>query len=467
MSNNEHFSLTTRIERSAEDVFAWHESPEALQRLCPPWEKVVVTASTDGIRDGAIVQVRHKFGPFTMKWTVEHRDYVKGRQFRDVQLSGPFAHWEHLHSIEPDGAHACRLTDEIAYRLPGGSAGRAMGRKFTRRELVRLFTWRHATTKADLEVTRRDDGGRSRRIAIAGASGMVGRSLVPFLVTQGHTVIRLVRRPAKKPDELYWNPGSGELDAAALEGVDGVINLSGENVAGGRWTAARRDAIIRSRVDSTRTLVDAIQRLKHKPEILVSASAVGFYGNRGDEVLTERSAVGHGFLPEVCVAWEAEAELGRKAGVRTVLARLGVVLTPAGGALGKLLPVFRAGLGGRVGNGKQWMSWISIDDVIGVIYHALLHTEVDGALNVVAPAPVSNREFTATLGRVLRRPAVLPVPRGVLHGIFGEMADATLLASQRAAPERLITVGYTFRHPLLEGALRHVLGRVGGNPSSE
>jgi uncharacterized protein (TIGR01777 family) len=460
VSADEHFSQTTRIARPASEVFAWHAQPAALDRLCPPWEKVEVTESSNGIQNGAMVVVRNKVGPWWLNWKVEHRDYEPGRQFRDVQIDGPFARWEHLHRFEADGDKACWLTDEIAYRLPAGALGHAMGSGFVRRELARLFAWRHATTKADLELTSFGPARAAQRILIAGASGVIGRTLVPFLLTQGHSVVRLVRRSPKTADEVYWNPGVGELASAALENVDAVINLSGENVAGGRWTEARRGAIFRSRVDSTRTLVGAIQRLQRKPAVMVSASAVGFYGDGGDETLTEQSEIGTGFLPEVCLAWETHAEVARKAGVRTALVRFGVVLTPAGGALAKLLPVFRAGVGGRIGNGHQWMSWISIDDVVGGIYHALMRQDLDGPVNVVAPGAVTNREFTDTLARVLRRPAIMPVPAVVLRTVFGEMADATLLSSQRAVPERLLATGYSFRHPGLETALRHVLGRA-------
>jgi uncharacterized protein (TIGR01777 family) len=459
VSSDQHFSLTTRIARSADEVFAWHEQPGALERLCPPWEKIEVGASSNGIHDGAIVSVRTKLGPVWFNWKVEHRDYVQGRQFRDVQLSGPFARWEHLHRIDPDGPDACQLTDEITFRLPGGKLGRPIAGGCAHRQLSRLFAWRHATTKSDLERQPRYDRTGVRRIVIAGASGLIGQTLVPFLRTQGHSVVQLVRRPVKREDELYWNPGSGELDLGRIDHVDAIINLSGENVGGGRWTAAKREAIFRSRVDATRTLVDAIKQMQPRPSVFVSVSAVGFYGDRGDEILTEHSGIGRGFLAEVCLAWETHAEVARTFGVRTVMPRLGVVLTPAGGALAKLLPVFRAGLGGRVGGGKQWMSWIGIDDAIDGIHHAVLCPEAEGPMNLTSPNLVTNREFTAVLARVLRRPAVLPVPCVVLRAVFGKMADEAVLTSGRAVPGKLNALGYRFRHPELETALRHVLGR--------
>jgi uncharacterized protein (TIGR01777 family) len=297
------------------------------------------------------------------------------------------------------------------------------------------------------------------KIVIAGASGLVGQKLVPALEKRGHEVVRLVRRTARAKGEIAWNPAEGTLETAALEGVDAVINLSGENVGAGRWTAQRRAAILRSRVDATRTLVVAVQKLNRKPTVFLNASAVGFYGDRGDEILTEASPIGHGFLPEVCLIWETHAEGAARAGIRTVLLRFGIVLSGKGGALAKMLPPFRLGVGGRMGEGAQWMSWVSIDDAVGVIEHALNDPRISGPVNVVGPQNVTNAEFTATLGRVLRRPVWLPLPAGLLKLLFGEMAEGALLASTKAVPKRLNDTGYVFRHPTLEEALRAALGR--------
>ncbi len=457
--SDETFILTTRIERPAAAVFAWHERPGALARLTPPWERVELLASSGGIRDGAQVRIRSKVGLFWSTWDVEHCDYREGRQFRDVLRNGPFAKWEHLHEVQSVGQDACLLTDTITYRLPLGSLGRLVAGAFTRRKLAQMFAWRHATTKADLESVARYGAVPRQRILVSGASGLIGRTLVPFLKTQGHEVLRLVRGKAVGADEVAWNPARGELDAARIEGVDGVIHLSGENVGAGRWTAARKEAILQSRVDSTRTLVEALSQLTRKPEVLVSATAVGYYGARGDEVLTEASGIGRGFLPEVCLAWETRAEDATRLGVRTARMRLGVVLSPAGGALAKVLPLFRAGLGGRLGNGRQWMSWVSVEDAVGALYHALLDARCSGPINVTAPEPVTNAQFTAALGRVLSRPTLLPVPSLALRAVFGPMAEGTILGSARVEPKRLRETGYVFRQPTLEAALRHVLGR--------
>lgn len=298
------------------------------------------------------------------------------------------------------------------------------------------------------------------KIVVAGASGLVGSALLPALRASGHDVMRLVRRDARAPDEIRWNPVAGEIDATRLEGVDAAINLAGENLASGRWTAERRERILRSRVDATRTLVTALAKLERKPAVFLSASAVGFYGDRGDEMLDESSAIGHGFLPEVCLAWETHAENAARAGIRTVLLRFGVILADGGGALAKMLPPFRVGLGGRLGSGKQWMSWVSIKDVVGAIRHALTTETLRGPVNVVAPQAVTNGEFARTLGRVLGRPAVLPVPAWVLRLAVGRgMADEALLASTRARPMRLRESGYVFRDGELDAALRGVLHR--------
>ncbi|MEO6568625.1 MAG: TIGR01777 family oxidoreductase [Opitutaceae bacterium] len=457
--HDEVFSLSSRIARPAAEVFAWHERPGALQRLCPPWERIELDGAHPGLRDGAQVRVRGKVGPFWSTWRVEHRDYLEGKQFRDVMLSGPFARWEHLHEVIPDGADACVLKDTISYRLPYGALGHAAGAAFTRRKLARMFKWRHDVTCSDLESVARYGRVEPMRVVIAGASGLIGRALDAFLLTQGHEVVRLVRRAAVGDEEITWHPERGEVDPAKLEGADAIVNLAGENLAGGRWTPARRERILRSRVDAARSLVTALAKNSRRPSVFVNAAAVGFYGERGNEPMTEAGGIGHGFLPEVCLAWETHAEGAARLGIRTALMRFGIVLSPAGGALAKMLPAFRFGVGGRFGTGRQWMSWISIDDAVGAIYHALLEKRCSGAINTVSPSAVTNAEFVATLASVLNRPAMIPIPAAGLRVVFGEMADATLLASTRAVPEKLANTGYAFRHPDLSTALVHVLGR--------
>ena len=293
------------------------------------------------------------------------------------------------------------------------------------------------------------------KIVVAGASGLLGSELVPALRARGHDVLRLVRRAPAEADEAFWNPAENQLDSARLQGVDAIVNLCGENVGAGRWTKARRERILRSRIEATRTLVTALPQMKVKPSVFVNASAVGAYGDRGEEELTEASSIGHGFLPEVCLAWETHAEGAARRGVRTVLLRFGVVLTCGGGALAKMLPLFRLGLGGRLGDGQQWLSWVSVEDAMRAILHALTNKECRGPVNVTAPEPVTNATFTATLARVLNRPAALHVPAWLLRLVLGRgMADEMLLASTRAIPARLHEACFQFRHATLEAALR-------------
>ncbi|MBI2875849.1 MAG: TIGR01777 family protein [Candidatus Tectomicrobia bacterium] len=294
------------------------------------------------------------------------------------------------------------------------------------------------------------------QIAVSGSSGLVGSALVPFLRTSGHRVIRLVRRAPSETD-ILWNPAEGVKDLSQLEGVDAVVHLAGENIAAGRWTPERKAEIRHSRVEGTQKLCESLAQLSQPPRVLVSASAIGFYGNRGSETLREESPPGRDFLAQVCVAWEAATEPASRAGVRVVQPRFGMILSPAGGALQRMLTPFKLGVGGRIGSGTQFMSWIALDDAIGAIEHAIRTESLQGPVNAVAPHPVTNAEFTQVLARVLSRPAFLPLPAFAARLALGEMADALLLSSARVIPARLQESGYPFQYPELEGALRHLL----------
>jgi uncharacterized protein (TIGR01777 family) len=296
-------------------------------------------------------------------------------------------------------------------------------------------------------------------VLVSGASGFMGSDLVPTLIAGGHTVTRLVRStPRPGQAEIPWNPVARSIGTPALEGLDAVVHLAGDNIASGRWTAAKKASIRNSRVQGTTVLCEALAQLVKPPKVLLSASAFGYYGDRGETILREESPPGTGFLAEVCQAWEAATAPAAQRGIRVVHLRFGMVLSPAGGALAKMLTPFRLGLGGVIGTGKQYMSWIALDDVLGAIDHALNTEALQGPVNVVAPSAVTNREFTITLGKVLRRPTWLPLPAFAVRLMFGEMGDALLLASTRVAPARLVASGYTFQYPELEQALQHLLG---------
>jgi hypothetical protein len=295
-------------------------------------------------------------------------------------------------------------------------------------------------------------------VLVSGTSGLVGSALVPFLTTGGHQVIRLVRTPPRaNATEVYWNPATRSIATPALEGIDSVIHLAGENIASGRWTETKKASIRNSRVQGTHVLCEALAQLAKPPRVLVSASAIGYYGERGATMLREESQPGNDFLATVCRAWEAATAPAVQRGIRVVLLRLGLILSADGGALPRILRPFRLHAGGTIGSGRQYMSWITLADVLGVIQHALVTDTLQGAVNAVAPHPVTNTEFTKILGRVLGRCTFLPLPAMAARLAFGEMAEALLLASTRVEPARLLASGYTFHHPDLEGALRHLL----------
>ena len=297
---------------------------------------------------------------------------------------------------------------------------------------------------------------QAARIAITGASGLIGTALTQALQRDGREVHSLVRTPRGAPREIAWDPDAGHIDAAALEGFDAVVHLAGENI-GQRWTPAVKERILESRVRGTQLLAGALASLRQPPEVLVSASAVGYYGDRGDEPLDESAPAGNDFLAEVAQAWEAAAIPAANAGIRVVHPRSGMVLSPHGGALARMLVPFRLGLGGQMGSGHQWTSWIALDDEVAAIRFLVDTPILTGPVNVTSPRPVTNAEFTRVLGHVLRRPTLMTVPAAALRLAFGEMADRTILASQRARPVRLLDAGFHFHHPRLEDALRALL----------
>ncbi|MCP3917501.1 MAG: TIGR01777 family protein [bacterium] len=297
------------------------------------------------------------------------------------------------------------------------------------------------------------------KVLITGSSGLVGRELTAFLETGGHEVLRLVRGEPRGADEVRWDVERGVHDLAPLEGLDAVVHLAGEAIADRRWSEAQKRRIRDSRVLGTGALVDSLRKLTNGPRVFVSASAIGFYGSRGDEVLTEESGTGDDFLSGLCRDWEAASSPLADAEVRVVHLRFGVILSARGGALAKMLLPFKLGAGGRLGSGDQFMSWIAVDDAVGAVHHALTTDGLSGAVNAVAPNPVTNREYTKTLGKVLGRPTIFPMPAFAARVAFGEMADALLLSSARVRPNALLDSSYRFDWPDLEGALRHVLGR--------
>ncbi len=445
---------------SAAALFDWHEQPGAFERLTPDWQRTRVLSRTGGITNGSRVEVSVPVlaGLLHQRMLMEHRDYVRGAQFVDVQIEGPFARWQHTHLTEPAADGTSLLVDRIDYELPLGELGQLGGGWFVQRQLEQLFAFRHARTRADLQQHMGFATLPRRTIAITGGTGMIGTALTWLLRTGGHTVRWITRRPDAARADIGWNPETGTLDPLAMSGVDAVVHLAGANV-GERWTTAHRKEILDSRVAGTRTLVSAMRAMSKPPEVLISGSAVGYYGDTGSKVIDESAIQGDGFLADVCAAWEAETIPAADSGIRTAIARTGIVLSPSGGALAKMLPAFQCGVGGPLGSGEQWMSWISLDDEVGALHHLLMDPGARGIFNLTGPAPVMNADFGRTLGDVLNRPAVLPVPGFALKALFGEMAQSTILEGQRVLPTRLQSAGYRFQHPTLESALRFELGR--------
>lgn len=450
------------------DVFAWHERPGALERLTPPWGDARVVRKEGGIRDGAEIEIEIQKGPASFRWHLRHRDYIEGVQFADEQVSGPMKRWRHTHRFLPAEGGGTLLEDEIDMEPPLGFAGQAVVPSMVENEMDRLFAFRHRRIATDL-ARHAEYAGRPRlTVAISGASGTIGTSLQHFLTTGGHRVIRLVRRRDDlEPGDVYWNPSRGEVDREGLAQADAVVHLAGAPIAPGRWTDDRKRLILESRVQGTEFLARTLAELPDGPKTLVSGSAIGFYGDRGPAVLEEGAESGKGFLAEVCRAWEMAARPAEKAGLRVVRLRTGVVLSLGGGVLDQMLLPFKMGAGGRLGSGKQYMSWIDLDDHVALILRLLYDEKASGPVNATAPNPVTNATFTSALGRVLGRPTLIPVPGFAVKAAFGQMGEELLLAGQRVVPAKALDLGFRFDYEGLEDSLRFQLGRPEDGPSAD
>ena len=435
------------------EVFDWHTRPGAITRLTPPWQPVRVVAEADSLRNG-----RAELGlPGGLRWVADHQPdgYDPPRRFVDSIGTDGLAslptrlavRWRHTHEFEELSDQRTRVTDRVATPVPG-------------RALRAMFAYRHRQLADDIAAHRlaAAQGLSPITVAVTGSSGLVGSALTAFLSTGGHRVIHLVRHPAAKPTDRQWNPDDPDPDL--LNGVDAVIHLAGASIAG-RFTESHRAAIRDSRIGPTRRLAELIAKSANGPKALISASAIGYYGyDRGDQILTEDDERGDGFLADVVEEWEHATTAAEDGGVRVVRVRTGIVQSPSGGTLRLQLPLFRAGLGGRLGDGRQWFSYIGIDDLVDVYHRGLWDTALSGPVNAVAPDPVRNSDYTHTLAKVLRRPAVLPVPSFGPKLLLGEQGARELAcANQRVLPARLQQAGHRFRHPGLEPTLRHLLGR--------
>lgn len=452
------YRLTSDLPYPRNPVFDWHLRSGALERLTPPWADMTVLEREGGPANRGRVLLQVRRGPLSVKWAVAHTDYEYGRLFRDEQQSGPFSVWKHSHRFDDTDDGGTRYTDEVEWELPASVLSSFALGTSVERELDRLFVFRHGRLRADLD-RHAMYSTKPLTVAVTGSSGFLGSQLVAFLTTGGHRVIRMVRRLPRSEDEVRWDAKTGEIDEAPLEGIDAVVHLAGESISGGRWTDEKKKRILDSRADGTSGLARALATLRTPPKVFVTASAIGIYGNRGDQPLDETAKPGKGFLSEVCQVWEdATRPLRGRRGTRIAHLRFGLVLSPAGGALGTMLLPFKIGVGGRLGNGRQYVSWIDSDDAIGMILHTICTPGLSGPINATAPHPVSNATFTTTLGRVLGRPTLLPVPKLAVRTMFGEMGVKLLLEGQRVLPKRALDSGFTFRFESLEDSLRFQLG---------
>ncbi|MBV9794752.1 MAG: TIGR01777 family oxidoreductase [Actinobacteria bacterium] len=447
-------SYSSVVDAPIDEVFAWHGRAGALTRLAPPWQPVRVGQEATSLKDGRAVLLL----PGGARWVAQHQadGYDPPRQFVDQLVAGGLTStalarvlsWRHVHGFHETGGGATRVSDDVQTTVPELA-------------LRQMFGYRHRQLAADLKAQRwaRAKQPGPLTVAVTGSSGMIGTELTALLTTGGHRVIKLVRHPvaAGTADERQWDPRSPAPDL--LNGVDALVHLAGASIAG-RFTAAHKQQIRDSRIEPTRRLAELAARTGGLT--FISASAIGLYGaDRGDEVLTEDSPRGTGFLADVVADWEAATRPAADAGLRTVLVRTGIVQSPKGGTLRIFYPLFEAGLGGKLGDGRQWLSWIGIDDLIDVYLRALVDPALSGPVNAVAPDPVRNADYTATLGRVLRRPTLIPVPGFGPRLIVGaEGARELAEASQRVRPDALLTAGQPFRYTRLEPALRHLLGHA-------
>ena len=440
------------VDHGIDEVFAWHTRPGAMRRLVPPWQPMKVVQETESLADGTAILGL----PGGLRWIARHdpAGYDPPRQFRDVLSSDGLmtlppriiGWWRHTHRFSDAGNGTTRMHDEVDTTVPGAM-------------LRSTFAYRHRQLAEDLAAHRdaADAGAGPMVIAMTGSSGLVGTALAAFLSTGGHRVIRLVRRDPLNANERRWEPSKPAADL--LDGVDGVVHLAGESIAG-RFTDAHRRAIRDSRIEPTRRLAEVAAAASGGPRVFVSASAIGFYGyDCGDTVLDEDSPRGNGFLADVVADWEAATAPAADAGLRVVVVRTGIVQSSAGGTLKLLRPLFAAGLGGRLGSGRQWLSWIGIDDLLDIYYRALYDTRLVGAVNAVGPEPVRNAEYTRALAATMHRPALLPVPSFGPRLLLGKQGALELAeANQRVRPERLNALGHRFRSTTVTDALAHQLG---------
>lgn len=424
-----------------------------------------------GINNGAISVFRINVGPITFKWVAKHFGYIHNLQFQDKMIKGPFKKWVHTHSFISQGQNQCIIEDKIEYMPRFGKIGSKILQKRMQNYLNQLFLYRSRILVNDLFLEKITQE-KGKRILISGSHGLIGSSLIPLLTSIGrHKISRLVRKvknnnmdllpETNKEDKksIFWDPQYNKLDPYELEGFDIIIHLAGENIFG-RWTDTKKQRIFDSRVGSTKLLSESLTKISHPPSLLICASAIGYYGDRPNEYLTEDSNPGKGFLSEVCQKWEKATKEATEIGIRVVNTRFGVVLTPKGGILQKLLSPFKLGLGITIGNKDQYISWVSIEDVIKSIFYSITNTSIKGPINIVSPNPVSNLEFSDILKKIFNPKLSMSISQNIPKLIFGEMSKEVLSTNTYVIPKKLVSTDYKFFSSELEDSLRFLLGKI-------
>ena len=455
------YSYESKINAPAADVFRYHQRAAVFQRLLPPWESVKIVDRKGSIENGDTVTIKVPLGPFSTTWIARHEEFLQDSQFADVQVKGLFKSWKHVHSVRKLSPDETSLIETIEFELPFGQIGHQLSYGKIREKLNRLFTYRHAITENDLQHWLQFKPSPKYRVAITGGNGLIGSELAVFLASQGHEVKILSRSGHSKIYGIAgvrWDPANGFIDSTSLGEVDCFIHLAGENIAAGRWTENRMKKLRESRVQVTRFLTNYILNMENPPEVFISASGTGFYGSHLGNA-SELTPKGSGFLADLCSEWEYASMALENSGIRRVIVRTGLVLSSKGGALRKMLPVFRMGLGGPVGKGTHYWSWIAMDDLLRIYDTLVQNPDMHGIYNAVSAEPVLNRDFSRILGATLGRPAIIPAPEFALKAALGDMAEDALLANQCVLPSRLIDSGFRFDFPDLDLALTHCLGR--------
>ena len=474
MKTKHAFESTLEVSVPVEKLFSWHENPGAFERLTPSFDPVKVSKRMGGV-DGGTVYIDMKAGPIPLTWVAQHHSYKKNVQFLEDQTSGPFVGplpfwngtWHHQHLFKKVDSKNSIVTDRLNYDFPMDPFGSIFGSWYTKKRLKQMFAYRRNITENDLYEQSKYKG-KPLDIAVTGGSGLVGAELMPYLTTAGHKVENIVRGRPKK-GELGWNLQKGTI--SNLEGKDAVVHLAGEpinkpiaGVVPVPWTKWKRKEILESRVKGTRILAEHLASLNNPPKVLVCASAIGYYGDNGGALLSEDGGNGNDYFSRVVKEWEAAAKPAIDAGIRVVFLRLAPVMSPLGGALQVLSLPAMLGSSPPVAGGKQWWSWIAIDDVIGSIYHSIITESLSGAVNVASPNPVRQKEWAATLakvfwGRLGKLTTLIPVPGFILKTFLGEFGDVLALSSIKVDSSKLIESGYKFRFEDLEDCFRHLLGK--------